>query len=446
MPRSNRTRRSRIAGLPRRTGLTLASVLAVAGLAGATSACSTGSQTVATAGSGSHSASTAAGHPAARSWFTSWAESQERLVPKPLNNQSLRVVTHLSQGGTALRIRIQNTFGKAPLTVDSATAGLSGNDATITGKTRKITFRGARKVTVPAGGEVWSDPTALRTTAQDNVAISAFVAGDTTPGEHSNGLRDNYLTPAGAGDHTADLAGDAYTQTVSSTYLISAVDVRNPALKGTVVGYGSSVVDGIGSTNCGPGCTETGTNRRWTDDLARRIGTELPQSGQLAVANAGISGTTSSYACSGGAGPALDLNGVARLDRDVLALHGVTEVIFYYGTNDLGNGCRADSILASYTDIFKRLRVAGIKVHVTPITPRPSYSDQNNRDRYTVGTHVKKWGNCAGTCDGVVDFDQVLKDPLKPNSINPAYDNGDGVHANIAGQQALADYISLPGL
>ncbi|MEK8143446.1 hypothetical protein NKH18_19000 [Streptomyces sp. M10(2022)] len=44
----------------------------------------------------------------------------------------------------------------------------------------------------------------------------------------------------------------------------------------------------------------------------------------------------------------------------------------------------------------------------------------------------------------MVDFDQVLKDPLKPNSINPAYDTGDGVHANILGQQAIADYISLP--
>jgi lysophospholipase L1-like esterase len=40
----------------------------------------------------------------------------------------------------------------------------------------------------------------------------------------------------------------------------------------------------------------------------------------------------------------------------------------------------------------------------------------------------------------------VLKDPLKPNSINPAYDNGDGIHANIAGQQAIADFISLPML
>lgn len=53
-------------------------------------------------------------------------------------------------------------------------------------------------------------------------------------------------------------------------------------------------------------------------------------------------------------------------------------------------------------------------------------------------------GDCSGTCDGVLDFDQVLKDPVKPNSIDPAYDTGDGVHVNVVGQQALADFVSLP--
>jgi lysophospholipase L1-like esterase len=43
-------------------------------------------------------------------------------------------------------------------------------------------------------------------------------------------------------------------------------------------------------------------------------------------------------------------------------------------------------------------------------------------------------------------FDQVLEDPLEPNAINPPYDTGDGVHVNIAGQQALADTLSLPML
>ncbi len=382
-----------------------------------------------------------------RAWFTSWAQSQQELAPTPLRDQSVRMITHLSQGGGALRVRIQNTFGTTPLTVDAATVGRSGQGgAAIEGDVRTVTFDGRPEVVVPPGGEVWSDAATLKTHAQDDLAVSLSVSGTVTPGRHTGAFRSNYLTAPGSGNHTAEASGSAYTQTVGSTYLVSAVDVHNPALKGTIVAFGSSVVDGTGSDNCGAGCTPDGTDHRWTDDVARRITAELPRTRQLAVANAGIGGTTSSAACPRNPAGIRGLDAAARLDRDVLGLHGVTGVVYYYGTNDLANGCDAAQILSSYDEVFQRLRAAGVKVYVTPITSRPGYTDQNNLDRHAVGTHVKKRNNCDGTCDGVMDFDQVLKDPLKPNGINPAYDTGDGVHANIAGQRALADFVSLPML
>ncbi|MBQ0853679.1 SGNH hydrolase [Streptomyces sp. BH-SS-21] len=398
-------------------------------------------------------AATATADPAAatasagRAWFTSWAQSQQDLAPTPLRDQSVRMITHLGQGGGALRVRIQNTFGTTPLTVDAATVGHSdGQGAAVEGDVLAVTFDGRREVVVPAGGEVWSDAAALRTEAQDDVAVSLSVSGTVTPGRHTSAFRSNYLTAPGSGDHTTEASGSAYTQTVGSTYLVSAVDVHNPKLRGTIVAYGSSVVDGTGSTDCGPGCTPEGTDHRWTDDLARRVTAELPRTRQLAIANAGIGGTTSSADCPRNPAGVRGLDAVSRLERDVLALHGVTGVLYYYGTNDLANGCDAELILRSYDEVFQRLRAAGIKVYVTPITPRPGYTDRNNLDRHAVGTHVKKGNTCDGTCDGVTDFDQVLKDPLKPNSIDPAYDTGDGIHANIAGQRALADYVSLPML
>ena len=216
------------------------------------------------------------------------------------------------------------------------------------------------------------------------------------------------------------------------------MDVYDTDVAGTVVAYGSSVVDGVGSESCGPGCDAFGQDRRWTDELARRVAAELPASRQVAIVNEGISGTTSSPACGGGG-----LDGVSRLERDVLALHGVTGVIFYYGTNDLANGCTDATILASYRQIFERLRSEGIEVFVTPITPRPGYTAVQNQYRHAVNAFVRAGGDCSGTCDGVLDFDEVLKDPANPDSIYPPYDTGDGVHANVAGQQAIADSIPL---
>ncbi|NED04861.1 SGNH hydrolase, partial [Streptomyces sp. SID6648] len=94
-------------------------------------------------------------------------------------------------------------------------------------------FDGSRRVVVPAGGEVWSDTTALRTAAQDDLAVSLSVSGTVAPGRHESAFRTNYLTPPGSGDHTADPAGTAYTATTGSTLLVSAVDVRNPRLRGS---------------------------------------------------------------------------------------------------------------------------------------------------------------------------------------------------------------------
>lgn len=379
---------------------------------------------------------------AGRAWFTSWAQSQDGRADAPVTSQTLRMITHLSQGGEAVRVRLQNTFGTGPLTVGHATAGLTTAGAAVD-RPHDLTFAGNRAVTIPAGGEVWSDETRLATRPDTNLAVSLSVEGTAVPGRHGAALRDNYLTEPGAGDHAADTGSTAFTRTVGSTYVVSAVDVRNPALQGTVVPFGSSVVDGIGSTNCGPGCTQLGADRRWTDDLARRI---VAESARLAVANAGVSGTTSAKTCPGMPPQVAGLDAASRLDRDVLALHGVTAVIYYYGTNDLAYGCDAKAILDSYRDVFQRLRAAGIAVYVTPSTPRPGYSDQANLARHEIGLFVSRWNTCGGTCSGVVDFDQVLKDPLKPNSILPAYDNGDGIHANAAGQQALADFVSVPML
>ncbi|MEV6447594.1 GDSL-type esterase/lipase family protein [Amycolatopsis sp. NPDC051716] len=379
---------------------------------------------------------------AGRTWFTSWAQSQDGRADTAVTGQSLRMITHLSQGGDAVRVRFQNTFGAGPLTIGHATAGPSAGGAAVTG-VRDLTFFGRHAVTIPAGGEVWSDETKLVTRPDSDLAVSMAVEGTAVPGRHGAALRDNYLTPADSGDHAGDASGEAFTATVGATYVVSAVDVHNAALQGVVVPFGSSVVDGIGSTNCGPGCTELGANRRWTDDLARRI---VASSAPLAVANAGVSGTTSARSCPGMPPSVAGLDAASRLDRDVLALHGVTAVIYYYGTNDLAYGCDAATILDSYRAVFARLRAAGISVYVTPSTPRPGYSDQANLARHEIALFVERWNTCGGTCSGVVDFDTVLADPLKPNSILPAYDNGDGIHANAAGQQALADFVSVPML
>ncbi|MCP2264049.1 GDSL-type esterase/lipase family protein [Promicromonospora thailandica] len=383
--------------------------------------------------------------PRADTWSTSWAQSQQRasgLSPETFQNRSVRIVTRVTQGGSALRLRLQNQFGTAPLVVDATTAGLSAGGAAVRPESlRSVTFGGARRVSIPAGGQVWSDPVALATSDLADVAVSFYLSGPTRMMLHDLAGRTNYFSTPNGGDRTTDTSGGGFPETHGWTYLVSAVDVLGPRVGGTVVAYGSSVVDGVGADSCGPGCPPPAVFQRWTDTLARRVVDELPGDRQISVVNEGISGTTAAPACGGDGN-----DGVTRLDRDVLALHDVKAVIYYYGTNDLANNCSAETILAAYRDTFARLRAAGIKVFVTPITPRPGYTAEQNARRAVVNQFVRGGGNCSGTCDGVFDFDAVLRDPANANSIRPEYDTGDGVHANIAGQTAIARSVPLDRL
>ena len=56
---------------------------------------------------------------------------------------------------------------------------------------------------------------------------------------------------------------------------------------------------------------------------------------------------------------------------------------------------------------------------------------------------VNRWIRTSGAFDGVIDFDQALRDPADPLRLRPAYDSGDHLHPDDAGYQAMADAVKL---
>lgn len=56
---------------------------------------------------------------------------------------------------------------------------------------------------------------------------------------------------------------------------------------------------------------------------------------------------------------------------------------------------------------------------------------------------VNAWIRSSREFDGVIDFDEVLRDPSHPARLLPAYDSGDHLHANDAGYIASGNAIPL---
>jgi lysophospholipase L1-like esterase len=378
-------------------------------------------------------------------WVVSWATSQHTTGPE-LSQQSIRMITHLTQGGEAVRVRLGNTLGTAPLAVGGATAAVRSAGAAVdTSSLRTLTFGGDRTVTVPAGGYVVSDPVRLSVQAQRDLAVSVFVPGPVVPSAHGEAFETSYLTPAGAGDRTADATADAFTTTTTSFLVVSAVDVLSRTASGAIVVTGGSVTDGTGSNKTGALGTGPAAppNSRWSDVLARRVVNELAPRNQLSVAEAGVGGNTVARDCMSQPSPYGNVQD--RLDRDVLSLSGITHLIVYAGTNDLGigTGCDAEAIIAGFRDVIARAHAHGVEVVVATVTPRAHYTPLQNEARHLVNLWVTKLNRCGGDCDGTVNFDAAVSWFVDPNAVDPRYDAGDDIHPNADGYRLMGETIDL---
>ena len=268
-------------------------------------------------------------------WDGSWSTGPVQpgtsgLSAKGFNDQTLREVVRPTLGGEQLRIRLSNVFGRAPLTIDDAAVGVRDTGASVVpGTQRPVRFHNRRRVTVPAGEEIWSDPVPLRVTAGRDLAVSLFAHGATGPVTwHPTALTTSYYSASGDGDLTRRTGGAGFGSTTTSWYVLDGVDVRTPRRSGAVVAFGDSITDGSNST--------LDAGHTWPLDLARRLHAD-PRGRGLSVLNEGIAGNR----VLNDAGTA-GVSAQERFGRDALAQTGVRDVLFLEGINDIGHDQGAD--------------------------------------------------------------------------------------------------------
>ena len=356
------------------------------------------------------------------------------------------IAPHL--GGATLRVHLTNRYGTAPVTLGPVTVGVRGAGASLlAGSERGVQFGGRSSVTIPARGEVVSDPVKLRFQAFQDLALSVYVPASVKyPTEHFTTRQTSYLSPRDSGDLAAASTGSAFTQETTGAYstgwyFLDGVDVLAPGEAGAVVAFGDSITDGY-QTRGASGKEDLATidtNGRYPDDLARRlIAAGIP----LTVLNAGISGNQ--LTASGL--PLFGPSGLSRLRIDALAQAGVTDVIVLEGINDIARTppATASRLIAAYERLITEAHEAGVAIQLGTLTPTggapPAYADAAAD---SVREQVNEWIRTQHFSDGVVDFDAAVRDPGEPSRIYPAYDGSDHLHFSLAGYRALAGAVDL---
>jgi lysophospholipase L1-like esterase len=353
--------------------------------------------------------------------------------PATVTNQTIRQIVHTSVGGNRVRVVLSNAFGTAPIEIGAADIALRDKEsAVVAASVKPLTFGGNAKAAVLPGATLVSDPVEMRVAALADLAIDLYLPGDLGIGPspvttHNGASQTNYLSASG--DHTG-AAAFAPTGQAGAWFLLSRVEVTAPAATRAVVTFGDSITDGARST--------VNTNNRWPDQLARRLAAQ--RGTPVAVLNAGISGNR---VLGDGAG----LSALARFDKDVLMQTGVTHVVVLEGINDIGvarsnPSPTAADLIAGHKQLIERAHARGLKIYGATLTPfeGAGYFTQEGEAKRQA---LNEWIRTSGAYDGVIDFDEITRDPSAPTKFAPAFDSGDHLHPGDAGYQAMGDAVNL---
>lgn len=392
----------------------------------------------------------AAGAAAQTHWVPTWGASpapqladqaQMHTAGLLFEAQTVREIVHTSIGGSEVRVRLSNAFGKDPVRIGAAHLAIRGKDSAIApGSDRPLTFSGRAGFEIPANADVLSDPVKLNVPSAGDLAVSIFLPKPTTGGGiHYASMQTSYVGP---GDLTSAASMESPADLHSWVFL-TGVDVLAPQSATSLVAFGDSITDGARS--------QSDANHRWPDLLAERLRTRRGAT-EIGVSNAGIGGNRILH--DGLTNMRFGVNALARFDHDVLALPGVKYVIVMEGINDIGHAgssapmsedVSAEDIIAGLKQMIDRAHEKGLKIFGATLTPfegtvsKGYFSPEKEVKRKT----VNEWIRTGKAFDGVVDFDKAIRDPEHPDRMLPAYDGGDHLHPGDAGYKAMAEAVDL---
>lgn len=371
-------------------------------------------------------------------YYASWTGSLSDAtagqgIAASFDKQTVRQVLRLSLGGEAIRIKVSNLFGKAPITFSGVRIARSAGGSNIVVSTdRAVTFGGAATVTVAPGDELLSDPIALPVAALSHIAVSMYFSAPTVmPTIHELSKQTIYV---GDGNQiSAPAIPEEAANQRQSYYGLTAVEVAAAEHTKVVVTFGDSITDGYGST--------ADAAKRYPNQLDDRLkGAGLARIG---VVNQGISGNRWLH---DQAGP----SGNSRFERDVLNVAGASHVIIMLGINDIAfpdvsEAVSAEQLISSMGTAVTKAKARGLKVFLATLLPYKGfifYTAAGEAKRQLVNAYIRN----NQQADGVFDFDRALQNPADTSAINPLYDCGDNLHPNDVGYAAMAAVIDLAKL
>lgn len=140
---------------------------------------------------------------------------------------------------------------------------------------------------------------------------------------------------------------------------------------------------------------------------------------------------------------------MSRFDSDVLAQPGIAYLIILEGINDIAPFYGITQVSANAVDVttgihqlIERAHEHGIRVFVGTLLPFEGAAEYNLQSEQ-VRQQVNHWIRTSCACDGVIDFDKVMRDPRHHTRLLPLYASPDYIHPNDDGYKRMGNFIQL---
>ena len=329
------------------------------------------------------------------------------------------------------------------------------SSALLPGTNQPIKFGDADDITIVPGTWAVSDPINLDfltdpgdpLLAGKSLAVSFHVTGDSGPMTyHAKALQTSYLSKQGSLPVSQSEDETAFPYSTTSWFFLDALYMNMTTPTKVIVVFGDSISDGSGSSING--------FDRWPDVVARRLHAKFGNSASMV--NQGIGGNQI-IGPSDDTSPADRLGGIsalARLERDVVNMMGVSTVIWLEGINDLGftDATAADIIGGIRTGVTKmRQVIPNLRIIGATLTTALNASTAGH-GREAVDTHRRAFNafiRSTDIFDGIIDFDAATVDEttgqLRPEMVPNTCIGGPGdrLHPNRIGYQAMAAAVDI---
>ncbi len=370
-------------------------------------------------------------------WVTVWGCAPSITDRRPENyarDITLRYPVTCAFGGEKARLHFSNFCGAEPVTLSRVTLARSMGDREISlHNARLVTFGGEESVTIPAGGEVFSDEIIFRIKPKGVLAVSIYLKDFTLmrAGVECFGPLSKGFFSAGDCSFSQVLPLER-TRTVNTYYFLSGLDLFTDDDKRAVILYG----DGI-------------TAQGWADYLAIECMNDPYNTAAIVRRAACGTRVLREYSCMTYEG--CGLSGVNRFGREISAVSGAEAVIIQHGINDIIHpvGTEADPFrpmsdlpaegelergVQGYIDTAMQ---SGLDVYLGTLLPIKGWKTYAPF-REKLRSHFNAWARSHGDICGCIDFDELLRSPSDASAFAEEYDGGDHLHPSEAACKAMA--------